>query len=83
MASCLRDHESVVMLGHLMFVEHGADGDAAPGRAAERAAFVRQPGGDGGELADGGRAQGGDPVQTGGFDIGFEPGVGDHAAIAD
>ena len=123
-----------------MLVEHGADGDADPGRAAQRAALVVQPGGDGiepalggieqflplvatsggevgiaaddeaftgivlggdlghiplieqgelqrtvlgGKLADGGGAQGGDPVETGGFDIGFEPGVGDHAAIAD
>src|SRR5271157_1736980 len=57
MASCLRDHESVVMLGYLMFVEHGADGDPDLGGAPQRAAFVRQPGGNGGEQALGGVEQ--------------------------
>ena len=37
----------------------------------------------GSQLANGGRAQRSDPVETGRFDVGFEPGVGDHAAIAD
>ena len=33
----------------------------------------------GGKLTDGGRAQSGDPVEASRFDLGFEPGVGDHA----
>jgi hypothetical protein len=34
-----------------MLVEHGADGEADPGRPVQRAAFVVQPGGDGVEQA--------------------------------
>ena len=33
----------------------------------------------GGEIANAGRAQRGDPVEAGRFDVGFKPRVGDHA----
>jgi hypothetical protein len=50
MTGCVADRH-IEVLGHLMLVEHGANGDADPGGASQGAAFVVQPGGDGVEQA--------------------------------